>query len=133
MADPHNLSADALVRKVLTGVTVNENGEVVTSTGEVLTDPNLTVAADGTVRDSSGQVIAGVTGSSLPPQFVAAAEAAAAEAFISADGGAPADAEAVRRLFIALTIGGSSKDGVPTTTLMPVQPVGQENPAGAAP
>jgi pilus assembly protein CpaB len=117
-ADGTVMTADG---KVLQGVTVNENGEVVTSTGEVLKDPNLTVDADGTVRDGSGQVIAGVTGSNLPPQFV---EAAA---------GIPGAAEAVRRLFITLTIGGSSKDGVPMTTLMPVQPVGQANPAEAGP
>jgi hypothetical protein len=117
-ADGTVMTADG---KVLQGVTVNENGEVVTSTGEVLKDPNLVVDADGTVRDGSGQVIAGVTGSNLPPQFV---EAAA---------GIPGAAEAVRRLFITLTIGGSSKDGVPMTTLMPVQPVGQANPAEAGP
>jgi pilus assembly protein CpaB len=114
-ADGTVMTADG---KVLQGVRVNENGEVVTSTGEVLKDPNLTVAADGTVRDSSGNVIAGVTGSNLPPQFVEAA----------ATGGAPGAAEALQRLFIALTIGGSSKDGVPTTTLQPVQPVGQGGP-----
>jgi hypothetical protein len=120
-ADGTVMTADG---KVLQGVTVNENGEVVTSTGEVLKDPNLIVDADGTVRDSSGQVVAGVTGSNLPPQFVNAAAAAAA--------GIPGAAEAGRRLFIALTIGGSSKDGVPTTTLLPVQPVGQNSAAEAA-
>jgi hypothetical protein len=103
--------------KVLEGVTVNENGEVVTSTGQVLTDPNLTVAADGTVTDSSGRVIAGVTGSNLPPSFAQPGGAGAA---------------ALRRAFIALTIGGSSKDGVPLTTVLPVQPVAQEVPLAEA-
>lgn len=110
-ADGTVMTADG---KVLQGVTVNENGGVVTANGQVLRDPNLTVDASGAVRDASGNVISGITGSNLPPAFTRAAT-----------GAAPAGAAAVQRLFIALTIGGSSKDGVATTTLLPVQPLAQ--------
>lgn len=113
-ADGTVMTADG---KVLQGVAVNENGEVVTATGQVLTDPNLSVAADGTVRDASGRVIAGVTGSNLPPSFGQAGQATAV----------------ARRAFIALTIGGSSKDGVPLTSVLPVQPVAQDMPTAEAP
>lgn len=117
-ADGTVMTADG---KVLQGVMVNEKGEVVTADGQVLRDPNLIVDATGAVRDKSGNVISGVTGSNLPPAFVRAAGAAA-----------PGAREAARRLFIALTIGGSSKDGVAATTLLPVQPLVQQIPQAGA-
>ena len=89
--------------KILTGVTVNENGEVVGADGKVLRDANLTVAADGTVRDSSGNIITGVSGSVVPPS--------------------PDVPDLSIPGVIALTIGGASKEGVATTSILPVEPV----------
>ena len=99
-ADGTVMTADG---KILTGVTVNENGEVVGADGKVLRDANLTVAADGTVRDSSGNIITGVSGSGVPPS---------PDVPVLAIPG-----------IIALTIGGASKEGVATTSILPVEPV----------
>jgi hypothetical protein len=101
--------------KILTGVAVNENGEVVGPDGTVMKDANLTIAADGTVRDNSGNVIAGVSGSSLPPGFdVPEAD----EQFIQT--GLPK--------IITLILGGSSQDGVAKTSMLIAQPVASEIP-----
>jgi len=99
-ADGTVMTADG---KILTGVTVNENGEVVGADGKVLRDANLTVAADGTVTDSSGNIITGVSGSGL----------------------APGTDEPDLRIpgVIALTVGGSSEEGVAKTSILPVEPV----------
>ena len=99
-ADGTVMTADG---KILTGVTVNENGEVVGADGKVLRDANLTVAADGTVRDSSGNIITGVSGSVVPPS--------------------PDVPDLSIPGVIALTIGGASKEGVATTSILPVEPV----------
>ena len=99
-ADGTVMTADG---KILTGVTVNENGEVVGADGTVLRDANLTVAADGTVTDSSGNIITGVSGSGAPPSL-----------------GVP---DLRIPGIIALTIGGASKEGVATTSILPVEPV----------
>ena len=102
--------------KVLNGVTVNENGEVVAADGTVLKDSNLTVAADGTVTDSSGKVLAGVTGSSLPPNYGQAA---------------PPQPEITLPeipTYVALVLGGKSKDGVALTNTMKVEPVAVKLP-----
>ena len=100
--------------KVLTGVTVDENGNVIGPDGKVMTDANLIVDADGTVRDSKGNVIAGVSGSNLPPDF-------------GAEEITPGISPAVPT-YVALVIGGQSKEGVALTSTMKVQPVSLEQP-----
>jgi len=97
--------------KVLTGVAVNEKGQVVGPDGKVLTDANLTVAADGSVRDSKGNLIAGITGSDLAPAV------------------AGTDVQSLLdRLsnFVSLIVGGASKDGVASTNILPIQPMSGE-------
>lgn len=107
--------------KVLDGVTINENGEVVTADGTVLKDPNLTVAADGTVTDSQGNVIAGVTGSSLPPNYGQAPPAG------------PEITLPEVPTYVALVLGGKSKDGVALTSTLKVEPVAVKLPGPRQP
>ncbi len=97
--------------KVLTGVAVNEKGQVVGPDGKVLTDANLAVAADGTVRDSSGNLVAGISGSDLPPE-IAVTDVSPFLARLSN--------------FVSLIVGGASKDGVAKTSILPVQPLAGE-------
>ena len=99
--------------KVLTGVTVNENGQIVGPDGKVLTDSNLTVAADGTVRDSKGNIIAGISGSGSLPAVAGADIQSLLDRFSN---------------FVSLIVGGASKDGVAKTGILPVQPLVGEPP-----
>ena len=110
-ADGTVMTADG---KILTGVTVDENGNVIGPDGKVMTDANLIVDADGTVRDSNGNVIAGISGSSLPPDF-------GAEEIVP-------DILRQAPTYVAIVIGGASKEGVALTSTMTVQPVSVDSP-----
>lgn len=115
--------------KVLTGVTVNENGEVVGPDGTVLKDANLTIAEDGTVRDSSGNIIAGVTGSNLPAEFGAdIPDEDTLDQLIQA-----ATTGITAGNYVALIIGGQSKEGVALTSRLAIQPVAGGLPENQAP
>ena len=100
--------------KVLTGVTVDANGNVIGPDGKIMKDANLIVDADGTVRDKNGNVIAGVSGSSLPPDF----GTGEIEPGLLPKG----------PVYVAIVIGGASKEGVALTSTMEVQPVALEVP-----
>ena len=97
--------------KVLTGVTVDENGNVIGPDGQIMRDANLIVDADGTVRDKNGNVIAGVSGSNLPPDF-----------------GEEEIAPRLAPTYVAIVIGGASKDGEAKTSTIKVQPVAVDRP-----
>lgn len=100
--------------KILSGVTVDENGNVIGPDGKIMTDPNLIVDADGTVRDKDGNVIAGISGSSIPPGFGDAEADLIDEDLIMAN---------MPQGLYQLIIGGSSKDGVASSQTLEVESV----------
>ena len=111
-ADGTVMTADG---KILEGVFVDENGNVIGPDGKIMTDSNLTVDADGTVRDSSGNVVAGITGSSIAPRID---DASALEKqlmdFLS------------KTKPIKLILGGDSKDGKAKSVNLPIDTVLQD-------
>jgi pilus assembly protein CpaB len=109
-ADGTVMTADG---RVLEGARLNERGEVVTADGQVLRDPDLRTGADGVVRDSSGNVVAGVK---IGAQRVAPGAAETASAFDRI-----AEEFLGRRAgTIDLIIGGQGKDGVAPIGELPV-------------
>lgn len=86
---------------VISGMRVNEKGEVVGPDGKVYDARDLVVGADGSVRTKNGELIAGVSAGTLGSALAAAAEE---------DDDASVD----------LIIGGASKDGVAKVTDLPV-------------
>jgi Flp pilus assembly protein CpaB len=95
--------------KVLQGVSVDDNDNVIGPDGKVITDCNLSVDADGTVRDKNGKIVEGITGSNLPPDYSIS------------DFEDAINALANKR--INLIIGGSSKDGKAKTVPLTVESV----------
>jgi pilus assembly protein CpaB len=106
--------------KILSGVFVDEDDNVIGPDGKIMTDCDLTVADDGTVRDKNGNVIAGITGSSYPPEYDESGFEDALNALLNQR--------------INLIIGGSSKDGKAKNVDLPVEPVAaplENSPADA--
>jgi hypothetical protein len=80
-----------------------------------MTDSNLVVAADGTVRDKDGNIIAGITGSSLPPGYGDDGEIDLQDLL-----------EANLPEFYNIIIGGASEDGVAKSKVVPISPLAQQ-------
>ena len=99
--------------KILEGVTVDEHGNVIGPDGKIMTDSNLTVGLDGVVRDSSGKVIQGISGSSELPDDEKSLEEKLADIL-------------AKQKSIRLIYGGSSKDGKASSVALPVEKLEQE-------
>ena len=83
--------------EILSGVFVDENDNVIGPDGEIMTDCDLTVAADGTVRDKNGNIIEGITGG----------------------------VAGIEKGPISLIIGGSSTDGKAKRVNLPIESIYQ--------
>ncbi len=89
--------------KIISGMRVNENGEVVGPDGKLYDARDLIVAEDGTVRTKDGTILAGVSAGTTG-SVLAAAEREEEDAGGSVD----------------LIIGGASEDGVAKVTDLPI-------------
>ena len=102
--------------QLLQGVAVDEDGNVYGPDGKLMTDSNLTVSSDGTVRDSSGNIVQGVTSEPLGAD----------------DQEQLLDFVKSKKAFsIKLILGSESEDGKAKTVDLPVQTlIQQQNSSG---
>jgi len=94
--------------QLLQGVAVDEDDNVYGPDGKLITDCNLTVSSDGTVRDSSGNIVSGVTSEPLGTDDFSSEQLL--------------DYVKENKVFsIKLILGGESEDGKAKTVDLPVE------------